>query len=46
MMTSFILTMRNSCWSLPAFRCVIVASFRCLPVAHALMSAGDALSIW
>src|SRR3954471_18598989 len=36
---------RNSCWPFPAFRCVIVASFRCTPVAHACISTGDALSI-
>src|SRR5262245_46487462 len=46
MMMSFILTMRNSCCALPARRWVIVASFRCAPVAHALRSRGEALSMW
>ena len=36
---------RNSCCPLPAFRRVIVASFRCCPVAHAFSSNGEALSI-
>src|SRR5262245_17637070 len=43
--TSFILMTRNSCCPLPAFRCVIVASFRCCPVAQPFRSAGEALSI-
>src|SRR5689334_4318165 len=43
--TSFILMTRNSCCPLPALRCVIVASFRCTPVAHACINTGDALSI-
>ena len=30
MMTSFILMIRYSCWPLPALRCVMVASFRCV----------------
>ena len=42
---SFILMMRNSCWPLPAFRWVTVASLMCSPVAQAFMSNGDAESI-
>src|SRR4029077_15954922 len=45
MITSLILMTRNSCWPLPALRCVIVASLRCTPVAHACISTGDALSM-
>src|SRR6476620_3727758 len=36
---------RNSCCPFPAFRRVIVASFRCCPVAHAFSNNGEALSI-
>jgi hypothetical protein len=43
--TSFSLTMRNSCCPLPALRWVIVASLMCSPVAHTLRSAGVALSM-
>src|SRR5262245_16455735 len=45
MRTSFILIIRKSCCFWPAFRCVMVASFRCTPVAHARSRLGDALSI-
>ena len=45
MMMSFILMTRNSCWPFPALRCVMVASGRWLPVAHACSSLGEALSI-
>ena len=40
LVTSFILMTRNSCCPLPAFRRVIVASFRCCPVAHAPAATG------
>ena len=42
--TSFILTMRYSCWPLPALREVSVASLMCSPIAHAFIRFGDALS--
>src|SRR5215207_2511581 len=46
MMTSFILTIRYSCGGLPPLRWVMIASLRCVPVAQALRSRGDALSVW
>src|SRR4029078_13348454 len=41
----FILITRYSCCPLPAFRRVIVASFRCCPVAQPFSKSGEALSI-
>src|SRR4051812_46444855 len=41
---SFILMMRYSCWPLPALREIRVASLMCSPVAHFVISTGDALS--
>src|SRR4051812_36794657 len=40
MRTSFILTMRYSCWPLPALRWVMVASFRCSPRRACLHQQG------
>ena len=41
------LAIRYSCWPLPAFRWVMVASLMCVPVAAGLQSRGDALStLW
>src|SRR4051812_49019386 len=42
---SFILITRKSCWPEPDLRQLSVASFRCLPLAHVVMSTGDALVV-